>query len=68
MQLRRLLKNPGVRPEPIVADKLRSCPKAMRGAGLTDRHRPRGLQQNDRAENSPFPSGDQHENSRTSRV
>ncbi len=52
--LRRLLKNAGVRPE-TVWDKLRSHPKAMRETGLSDRHRPGGLQQNNRAENSHFP-------------
>lgn len=50
--LRRLLKNSGVRPETIVTDMLRSYPKAMRETGLADRHRPGGLQQNNRAENS----------------
>ncbi len=54
--LHRLLKNTGVRPECIVTDKLRSYPKAMRENGLSERHKPGGLQENDLAENSHLPS------------
>ncbi|MBI1393722.1 MAG: IS6 family transposase [Alphaproteobacteria bacterium] len=50
--LYRLLKNTGVRPERIVTDKLRTYPKAMREIGLSERHKPGGLQENNRAENS----------------
>ncbi|MGF1543989.1 MAG: IS6 family transposase [Parvularculaceae bacterium] len=53
--LRRLLKNSGVRPEIIVTDKLRSYPMTIGETGLADRHRPGGLQQNNRAENSHLP-------------
>jgi transposase-like protein len=53
--LRKLLKNQGVHPETIVTDKLASYRAAARELGLTDRHRPGGMRQNNRAENSHLP-------------
>jgi len=53
--LRKLLKNLGVRPESIVTDKLASYRAAARDLGLTDRHRPGGMRENNRAENSHLP-------------
>ena len=53
--LRKLLKNQGVRPESIVTDKLASYRAAARDLGLTDRHRPGGMRENNRAENSHLP-------------
>jgi transposase-like protein len=53
--LRKLLKNQGVRPETIVTDKLASYRAAARDLGLTDRHRPGGMRENNRAENSHLP-------------
>lgn len=53
--LRKLLKNQGVRPEAIVTDKLASYRAAARDLGLTDRHRPGGMRENNRAENSHLP-------------
>jgi putative transposase len=53
--LRKLLKNQGVHPETITTDKLASYRAAARDLGLTDRHRPGGLQANNRAENSHLP-------------
>ena len=50
--LRRLLKNQGVHPETITTDKLASYRAALREVGLTDRHRPGGMRENNRAENS----------------
>src|SRR5690606_14079091 len=46
--LRKLLKNQGVHPEAIVTDKLAFL-------GLTGRHRPGGMRENNRAENSHLP-------------
>jgi len=50
--LRRLLKNQGVAPETITTDKLSSYAAALKGAGLSDRHRPGGMRENNRVENS----------------
>jgi len=53
--LRRLLKNQGVHPETITTDKLASYRAALRKLGILDRHRPGGMRQNNRAENSHLP-------------
>lgn len=53
--LRKLAKNQGVRPEAIVTDKLASYRAAARDLRLTDRHRPGGMRENNRAENSHLP-------------
>jgi transposase-like protein len=50
--LMKLLKNQGVHPEAIVTDKLASYRAAARDLGLADRHRPGGMRENNRAENS----------------
>lgn len=50
--LRKLLGNCGVHPETITTDKLASYRAALRDLGLTERHRPGGLRENNRAENS----------------
>ena len=50
--LRRLLKNQAVAPETITTDKLASYGAALQVAGLADRHRPGGMRENNRAENS----------------
>ena len=50
--LRRLLKNQGIHPETITTDKLASYRAAVRVLGLTDRHPPGGMRENNRAENS----------------
>lgn len=50
--LRRLLKNQGIHPETITTDKLASYRAAARQLGLTSRHRPDGMRENNRAENS----------------
>ena len=53
--VRRLLKNQGVRPEVIVTDKLASYRAAARDLGLTARHKPGGMRENNRGENSHLP-------------
>ena len=53
--LRKLPKNHGVHPETIVTDKLASYRAAARDLGLVDRHRPGGMRENNRAENSHLP-------------
>jgi putative transposase len=53
--LRKLLKNQGVHPEAIVTDKLASYRAAARDLNLTGRHRPGGMRENNRAENSHLP-------------
>ena len=53
--LRKLLKNHGVHPETIVNDKLASYRAAAPDLGLVDRHRPSGMRENNRAENSHLP-------------
>lgn len=50
--LRRLLKNQGIHPETITTDILASYRAAARDLGLTSRHRPGGMRENNRAENS----------------
>ena len=50
--LRKLLKNQGIHPETITTDKLASYRAAARDLGLTARHRPGGMRENTRAENS----------------
>jgi putative transposase len=50
--LRRLLKNQGVHPETITTDKLASYGAAVWDLNLTNRHRPGGMRENNRAENS----------------
>lgn len=49
---RKLLKNQGIHPEVITTDKLASYRAALRQLGLADRHRPGGMRQNNRAQNS----------------
>ena len=53
--LRKLLKNQGVHPEAIITDKLASYRAAARDLGLTERHRPGRMRENNRAENSHLP-------------
>jgi transposase-like protein len=53
--LRKLLKNYCVHPEVIVTDKLASYRAAARDLGLAGRHRPGGMRENNRAENSHLP-------------
>jgi transposase-like protein len=50
--LRKLLRNQGVHPETITTDKLASYRAAARELGLTSRHRPGGMRENNRVENS----------------
>ncbi|WP_397423551.1 IS6 family transposase [Phenylobacterium sp.] len=50
--LRRLLKNQGIHPETITTDKLASYGAAVRELGLKGVHRPGGMRENNRAENS----------------
>jgi putative transposase len=50
--LRRLLKNQGIHPETISTDKLASYRAAAKVLGLTGRHFPGGMRENNRAENS----------------
>lgn len=50
--LRRLLRNTGIHPESIVTDKLASYRAAMKVLNLQARHRPGGMRENNRAENS----------------
>jgi transposase-like protein len=53
--LRKLLKNQGIHPETITTDKLPSYGAAMKVLGLVDRHKPGGMRENSRAENSHLP-------------
>ena len=53
--LRRLLRRYGIHPEMVTTDKLASHRAAMRKLGMTERHRPGGMRQNNRAENSHLP-------------
>jgi putative transposase len=55
--LRKLLKNQGIHPETITTDKLASYRAAARDLGLTSRHRPGGMRENNRAENSHLTIG-----------
>jgi putative transposase len=50
--VRKFLKNQGIHPESITTDKLASYRAAIRELGLTARHRPGGMRENNRAENS----------------
>ena len=50
--LRKLLGNCGVHPEAITTDKLASYRAALRDLGLAERHRPGGMRENNRVENS----------------
>ena len=50
--LRKLLKRQGVHPEAITTDKLASYGAAVRELGLKGVHRPGGMRENNRAENS----------------
>lgn len=50
--LRKLLRNQGVDPETITTDRLASHRVAARDLGLTSRHRPGGMRENNRVENS----------------
>ena len=50
--LRKLLKNQGIHPETITTDKLASYGAAARELGLPGCHRPGGMRENNRAENS----------------
>jgi putative transposase len=52
---RKLLRNQGIHPETIVTDKLASYRAALRHLGISDRHRPGGMRENNRAENSHLP-------------
>ena len=49
--LRRLLKSQGIHPETMTTDKLASYAAAARELGLTSRHQPGGMRENNRAEN-----------------
>jgi len=53
--LRTLLRNQGVRPETITTDKLSSYRAATTVLGLAERHKPGGMRENNRAENSHLP-------------
>ena len=53
--LRNLLKNTGVHAGTIITDKLAAYCAAARELGLTDRHQPSGMRENNRAENSDLP-------------
>ena len=50
--LRKLLKNQCVLPETITTDGLASYGAAVEGLGLSARHRPGGMRENNRAENA----------------
>jgi putative transposase len=50
--LRKLLRNQGVHPETITTDKLASYSAAAQVLGLSNRHQPGGMRENNRAENS----------------
>lgn len=50
--LRKLLRNQGIHPETITTDKLSSYGAAAKVFGLSGRHRPGGMRENNRAENS----------------
>ncbi len=53
--LRRLLKNQGIHLETVTTDGLASYRAALKKLGVRDRHRPGGMRQNNRAENSHLP-------------
>ncbi len=50
--LRKLLRNQGIHPETITTDKLSSYRAAAKILGLTSRHRPGGMRESNRVENS----------------
>lgn len=50
--LRKLLRNQGIHPETITTDKLASYRAAAKILGLTSRHRPGGMRENNRVGNS----------------
>ena len=50
--LKKLLKSQGIHPETITTDKLASYGAAAKVLGLSARHRPGGMRENNRAENS----------------
>ena len=52
LKLLHKLQTQGIHPETIVTDKLASYRAAARLVGLTGRHRPGGMRENNRAENS----------------
>ena len=49
---RKLLRNQGIHPQAIITDKLGSYRAVAKALGLTERHRPGGMRENNRAENS----------------
>ena len=53
--LRKLLKNQGIHPETITTDKLPSYGAAVKDLNLEGRHKPGGMRENNRAENSHLP-------------
>ncbi len=53
--LRKLLKTEGLHPETITTDKLASYRAAAKALNLQERHRPGGMRENNRAENSHLP-------------
>jgi len=50
-----LPKTQGLHPETITTDKLSSCRAAAKALNLQDRHRPGGMRENNRVENSHLP-------------
>ena len=54
--MRRLLKHNGLHPETITTDKLASYRSALRKLGILKVHRPGGMRENNRAENSHLPT------------
>lgn len=55
--MRKLLKNTATHPETITTDKLASYGAAARALNLRERHKPGGMRENSRAENSRLPLG-----------
>lgn len=53
--LRKLLRHQGIRPRAIVTDRLASYRAAMNALGIGGIHRPGGMRENNRAENSHLP-------------
>lgn len=53
--MRQLRRNQGIHPEAITTDKLASYRAALKRLGIPDLHRPGGMRQNNRAENSHLP-------------
>jgi len=50
--LRKLLRSQGIHPEAVITDGLASYRAAAKSLGLSDRHRPGGMRENNRVENS----------------